>query len=367
MKKVLHIVSSMNRGGLETFIMNVYRVINRNKIQFDFLVTSEKNDFADEIKKLGGELYYISPRNRGLVKYRKNVLSFFNAHKNEYIAVHQHSSSLTSIFPLEVAEKTGVKTRIIHSHNSKIKGSKLHYLIHYYNKLRIGKIATHFFACSELAQNWLFKNTSSLAKSEIIYNGIIPNDFSYDSYKRDNFRKMLNINNNTFAICHVGSFTTQKNHTFLLDIFSELIKISDKYHLFLIGDGPLKSKIISKIDSLSLNDKVTLLGVRDDVNLLMQGFDCFLLPSLFEGLPVVLVEAQASDLLVVCSDTISKMSKISENIEFVPLEYTAYKWATIIDDKLKTIDRKDNSNIIKEAGFDITTTALKLKKIYLDI
>ena len=149
MKKVLHIVSSMNRGGLETFIMNVYRVINRNKIQFDFLVTSEKNDFADEIKKLGGEIYYISPRNRGLVKYRKNVLSFFNAHKNEYIAVHQHSSSLTSIFPLEVAEKTGVKTRIIHSHNSKIKGSKLHYLIHYYNKLRIGKIATHFFACSD--------------------------------------------------------------------------------------------------------------------------------------------------------------------------------------------------------------------------
>lgn len=366
MKKVLHIVSSMNRGGLETFIMNVYRVIDREKMQFDFLVSEEQNAFSEEIRKLGGCIYFLPPRNKGLLNYRKNIRAFFSVHINEYCAVHQHVSSLSSIYPLKVAKEVGIETRIIHSHSSSIKGNKLHYVLHYFNKFRIGKIATNFYACSDLARDWLFKGTGSFSKSEIINNGIIAKDFSFNPLKRENSRKSLKIKNDTIAICHIGRFDKVKNHTFLLDIFSELVKKSEKYHLFLLGDGGLRENIELKIKTLSLTNKVTLLGVRDDVNFLMQGFDCLVFPSLYEGLPVSLVEAQASDLLVICSDTISEMSKITENIEFIPLTHSASKWATIIDDKLKTIDRKDNSNIIKEAGFDITDTAFKLQKTYLN-
>lgn len=356
----------MRRGGIETFIMNLYRVMDRSKIQFDFLVSTEENPFAEEISILGGKIYVIPPRNNGFVAYRKNIDVFFRAHKGEYIAVHQHVSSLSSIYPLQAAKRVGIKKRIIHSHSSSIKSNKLHYILHLFNKLNISRLATHYFACSDVARHWLFNYTGCLSKSEIINNGIINQDFIFNPQIRDIVKINLQIKNDQIAICHIGSFIKVKNHTFLLDIFKELIKLSDKYQLFLIGDGELKLPIQTKINNLSLSNSVRLLGLRGDVNILMQGFDCLVFPSLFEGLPVTLVEAQASDLQVVCSNTISQMSKISDDTEFVSLSKSAKEWASIIDNKIRLHKRKNNSNIIENAGFDISKIALKLYNIYLE-
>ena len=366
MKRILHVVGSMDRGGIETFIMNIYRVIDRNKLQFEFLVNEEVNAYSNEIKNLGGEIHYIPPRNKGLLEYRKNIDKFFSDNRGKYNVIHQHVSSLSSVYPLEAAKKNGIKLRIIHSHSSSMKGSKLHYMFHYFNKHKVRVIANKYFACSDNAQHWLFDNTGCFEGSELVKNGILVDNFDFDQGKRDKIRNLLNINSNEIAICHIGSFMKVKNHSFLLDVFSELNRISDKYHLFLVGEGGLRDDIALKIRKLSLSSKTRLLGVRDDVNLLMQGFDCLVFPSFFEGLPLTLIEAQTSGLPVFCSNKVSKMVKITDCLEFISLKRSAKEWAEIIDLKLKDYTRKDNRATIKNAGYDILEIAHKLQDVYLN-
>lgn len=364
MIRVLHVLGAMNRGGIETFIMNVYRTIDRENIQFDFLVNSKSNDYADEIEKLGGKIYYIPPRNVSFFAYRRNIDDFLKMNNGRYGAVHNHVASLSSIYVLASAKKNGINVRIIHSHSSSIKGSKLHYLIHLLNKTRIKSLATNYFACSDVARHWLFDYTGCFSESKVINNGIITADFRYDSEKRDRIRKDLNLNESDVAICHIGSFIPVKNHSFLLDIFSMLLKISDKYKLFLVGDGPLRKQIERKIRDMHMENSVCILGLREDVNLLMQGFDCLVFPSHFEGLPVTLVEAQAADLQVVCSDKISRMAKLIPTTDFLSLDVDAAQWAKRIDERLKTKQRKDNTSIIENSGYDIGAITQDLKVIY---
>ncbi|MDD2493686.1 MAG: glycosyltransferase family 1 protein [Tissierellia bacterium] len=366
MIRVLHVVGSMDRGGIETFIMNMYRVIDRSKLQFDFLVNEKENAYSKEINSLGGNIYFIPPRNKGFVAYRKNIDKFFIENQGKFKVIHQHVSSLSSIYPLEAAKKSGIELRIIHSHSSSMKGNKLHYLLHFYNKHKVKKIANKYYACSDKARHWLFNKTGCFSKSEIINNGIKVDDFAFNQKAREKSRKSLNIDENKIAICHIGSFMKVKNHTFLLDIFKELNKISNKYHLYLVGDGELKESIVLKIKELSLNNKITLLGVRGDINTLMQGFDGLVFPSFFEGLPLTLIEAQTSSLPVFCSNTVSKMVKITNHLEFISLKKSAKEWAEIIDLKLKEYKRSDNKTKIINAGYDIIEIAHRLQEVYLN-
>lgn len=269
----------MNQGGVENFIMNFYRKIDKSQIQLDFLVNRE-GYFDDEIKKMGGKIYYVPALQKvGQIKYQKNLDKFFRKHR-EYKIVHSHLNQVTGLI-LERAKKANIPVRIAHSHNSK---SPKNIIIKCYKNYLGNKIfnnANVYFACSKLAADWLFKKNSE--KAIIINNAIDVDKFIYDQEKRKNIRQKLNIiNDETMLIGHVGRFNKQKNHQFLLKVFKELSNKKNNCMLLLIGEGKLKNKIIKLIHKYGLENKVKLLGTRKDVNDILQGIDILLFPSLYE-------------------------------------------------------------------------------------
>lgn len=363
--RVLQRMAGLNRGGLETFVMNVYRAIDRSKVQFDFLLNSEQGDYVEEAKSLGANIYVIPSRNKGFFEYSKNLDIFFKEHAKKYVAIHQHAPTLSSIDPLIYAKKHGVKTRIIHAHSSSLSGkSKLHYILHAINKYRIGNIATHYYVCSEKANDWFFNYTSLKNKSEMINNGIDANKYVFDHEIRDKIRNEFGINHDTVVLGHVGRFMFVKNHLFLLDIFDHYHKINPNSKLLLIGTGELFEQVKSKVEELKLKDSVIFTGVRGDVNELMMAMDVFVMPSLFEGLPMVLVEAQATGLLCICSDTISTDASLTGDIKWMSLDKFPNEWSDLILKELTQHIRNNRYSIICKKGFDISTTANFLQNIY---
>jgi glycosyltransferase involved in cell wall biosynthesis len=357
----------MQRGGLETFIMNVYRNIDRKKVQFDFLVHTYKECAYDqEIKNLGGKIYSVPARSEGIIKNYKAINDFFKNHP-EYIVVHQHVSSLTYIEPLRAAKRNNVPICIIHSHNTRQSGNKIHKYLHYWNKLLIRTLATHYFACSDFAARWLFgKRQYNKGEFTIINNGIEFNRFKFNHQTREEYRLKLKIENK-FVIGHVGRFTYQKNHYFLVDIFKACIEKKPDSVLILVGDGELRNNVEKKCDSLGLKEKVIFTGVRSDISNLVQAMDVFIFPSYFEGLPVALVEAQAAGLICFASDSITKQVNIGDLINYISLDFSADYWAEQI---IKVVGNYRRSNIthhIEDNDFDINLVAEKLMEYYINI
>ena len=316
MIRVLHVIGSMNQGGAENFLINVYRNLDRTEIQFDFLVNRE-GFFDNEIKKMGGKIFYISALQKvGQIAYVKNLDNFFEEHK-EYKIIHSHINKVSGLI-LERAKRAQIPVRIAHSHNSKFGKNWLIRIYKTYLGKKILKNATHFFACSEKAAKWLFKEKSKDAI--IIRNAIETEKFKYSKEKRKKIRNELAIDDNCMVIGNIARFSEQKNHSFLIDIFFEYQKINPKTCLILVGEGSLKKKIQDKVNNLKLDDKVKFLGIRTDTDYLYSAFDYFLLPSLYEGLPVVLVEAQTSGLKCLTSDkVVTYEAKITDLLEFYPL------------------------------------------------
>ena len=353
--RVLQVVPNMQQGGLENFIMNIYRNIDRDKIQFDFLVhyTSKKN-FDDEIEQLGGKIYRFSLReDNNIIKYILQLNKFFKQHK-EYKIVHCHMSSVGFLVFL-IAKMNGVKVRIAHSHNSdtekNLKGFIKRILIKPYKY--VSKIN---WACSEKAGIFLFKNK----KFEVIPNAIDTKKFEFNTTTREAIRKELGIQND-FVVGNVGRFCQQKNHSFLIDVFNELLKIRPNSKLLLIGTGELEEEIKQKVKEMKIEDKVLFLGIRKNVNEFYQAMDCFVLTSFFEGLPVVGVEAQASGLKCVFSDRITNEIKLIDEVFLVDIDKTAHKWATIIS---KEYVRKNTREQIIDKKFDIVELAKNIEKMY---
>lgn len=351
--KVLHVINSMNRGGAETFIMNLYNSINTSNLQFDFLVTMNNNAYEEEILNLGGKIYKIESRNQGYIKYIKHLYIFFKQHGEKYRSIHVHTSSLSNIEPLIFAKIFKIKNRIIHSHNT-FQDGLIHRFLHYINKPFIHFFANKYLACSENALKWLYKNTFIKDKAIIINNGIDINKFQYNENIRTEIRKQMQISEK-IVIGHVGRFSKVKNHEFLIDIFYELTIINPYYHLVLVGCGELERKIYNKISKLGISDYVTILGPRPDVNNVLQAFDYFVFPSLFEGLPVALIEAQCSGLVCFCSNTISNEVNITNLCHFLSLNKSPQEWAIYIS---KTIYKRSNTNNkIIEYGYDINSVS----------
>ena len=360
-KRVLQIVNNkMGYGGIETLLMNIYRNIDTSKIQFDFIVTSEeKGEYDDEILKKGGKIYHIPSRRKSLSNYKKNWNEFFKENSNKYNTIHMHVSSLTDITPLQIAKKYNIKNRFIHSHNTYQKGI-LHNILNVIHRLSISAYATRLFACSYDAGKYCFGNK----KFEIIKNGIDSKKYIYNIETRNEIRKMLNIPEEVLAFVHVGRFSEQKNHTFLIDIFKEIYDRNQDARLFLVGDGGLKGAIENKVKDLQLQDKVIFLGTRDNVNEILQAMDAFLLPSLHEGLPVVGIEAQAAGLPIYISDTVSPEVKITDLVTFYPLQEYSQNWAKNILDTIETKKRINTQPQIIQAGYDIVNTAKILEQYY---
>lgn len=366
--RILQVVGSMNRGGAETLIMNLYRKIDREKVQFDFVVHDrKKGDYDDEIKALGGKIYYV-PRYNGInhLLYVKEWRQFFLAHP-EYPIIHGHMRSTASIY-LKIAKKFN-KIAIAHSHGTSSRGNVIERSVKALMQYPIRYTADYFFACSKEAGIWLFGNKICQSHNFIILNNAIDSSqfiFSEDSKVKKS--EELGIEHQ-FVIGHIGNFDTVKNHAFLLDVFNCVCKKDPKCHLLLVGGGniPLQKAIKEKVEQKGLTDKVQFLGKRTDVHELLNVIDIFIFPSLHEGLPVVIVEAQANGLMCLLSDTISKEVAITENVEFISLKKPVEYWAERILFYKNNYRRKNMQEAIKNAGYDINRSVQWLTRYYLTI
>lgn len=365
MKKILHIVgSSMSRAGMETFIMNIYRQIDKSKYQFGFLVHShKKGDFDDEIYSMGGEIHRVIPDSTKA--YPTRVLKrFFNTYKflknnSEYSVIHIHTSAATSIVELLASYLAGCKIRIIHSHNTNTKKSRSHKLL--YRLMQI--FSTHRFACSELAGIWMFgKNFNNIKNSKVINNGIDTDVFYYDTNKQKEIKRRLDLENK-LVVGHIGRFSKVKNHDFIIDIFNYVHKLNKEAILILIGDGELRLEIENKVKDQNLSNKVIFTGVREDINELLLGMDIMLFPSFHEGLPVTLVEAQATGLKILASDAVSKEANLTGLVKYVSLEKAAFEWAQILIEEANYL-RENQKDSIKESKYDIGGIVNELCNIY---
>lgn len=358
--RVLHVVGNMGAGGLETLIMNWYRTIDRNKIQFDFLVHKESRAFyEDEIIALGGRIYHCSFLNDyNYIKYKRFLKSFFAEH-NEYKIIHGHHSAL-GVFYLKQASKAGIPARISHSHIANF-SKTARGLIKYGITRLFGKYANIHFACSKAAGNYMYGSRYSF---EVINNGIDVERFKYNEINRHNIRNNLNVNDK-HVIIHVGRFHDQKNHSFLIDIFNEVHKIDSDTVLLMVGVGPLQKSIKNKVKELGLEDNCLFLNNRDDVQDLLSAADVFLFPSLYEGLPLTLIEAQTSGLPIVCSNTITLETRVTNNYYPLPLNMGSTEWAKIvIEHYYDDINRKDACVIVKDSGFDNNDVVEKMTELY---
>jgi glycosyltransferase involved in cell wall biosynthesis len=354
----------MNRAGIETLLMNIYRNLDREKIQFDFLVqTYKKNDYEDEIKKLGGRIYKIKRLNVFKPhKFYNDLRKFFKNH-NEYEIVHSHINTFSKIV-LKAAAKENIKVKIAHAHTS-YAGFNLKMIIKYLYRLNINKYADYKFACSYDAAKWVFGNN----KEYILFkNGIEYEKFLYNDKTRNKIRKELGLSNNDILIGHVGRFSKSKNHDFLIDAFKELQKKNDNSYLMLVGKGVLEDLIKEKVKRYNLTEKVSFMGVRNDVYKLMQAMDVFAFPSTYEGLPIAVVEAQAASLPCLVSNNVSKEVVIDPNlIDYASLKDSPKKWA---EKMMKLYKSNSNRKIIditnlEKNGYNIKTNSKKLQDFYL--
>lgn len=362
--RILHIFSRLDRGGAESMIMNIYRNIDRNKIQFDFVVhTNDICAFDDEIKKLGGNIYRVSQYK--LINHVTYIEEFENLFKkNEFTIIHSHIRSTASLI-LKVAKEHNIIT-ISHSHSTS-NGYGIKAIIKNIMQKNIVKYADYLFAASQKAGAWLFGSEIILNKNiYIIKNAIENQKFTYNSKIRNSKRLELGVANE-LVIGHIGNFKEVKNHSFLIKIFKKFNEKNPTSKLLLVGDGELKEEILKLVTESNLLDKVIILGSRSDVNELLQAIDIIVFPSLYEGLPVTIIEAQAAGLPCLLSDTITDEVAITEAVEFMSLHENEYRWVESITSMLKGYKRKNNYDIIRQTGYDVNDLCLKLENAYYSI
>ncbi|RDI45707.1 glycosyltransferase family 1 protein [Falsibacillus pallidus] len=363
--RVLQVVTVMNRGGLETMLMNYYRHIDRDKIQFDFMVhRQEEGHYDQEIIKLGGKIYKMPQIKPGNYKsYFIKLDDFFQVHPY-YKIVHSHINENSS-FVLRAAKKAGIPCRIAHSHLSDL-GIDYKLPFRLYARYEMRDHPSDYFACSKNAGKWLFGRNKklNLERVTILNNAVNTQEFTYDPKKRLKLRKDLGIREEQLVVGHIGRFNKQKNHIFLIEIFKEILTLNGDAILLLAGDGYLKTKVEKKVKEMGLIDQVKFIGVRSDIPNLLQAMDIFLFPSLFEGLPVVLVEAQAAGLRCVVSDSITKECDLTDRIEFMSLNSPPLTWAKKI--LSLSYEHLDTSNMLRNRGYDTFTMSKWLTKYYFD-
>ena len=348
-------------GGVEAVIMNYYRHIDRNKIQFDFICDEDSTDIPyDEIEKLGGKVI-ICPPYQKLFNYLKELKRIFK--ENKYRIVHSNLNAL-SVFPLYAAKKAGVQVRIAHSHSTSNKKEWKKNIVKNILRPFSKEYATDFFACTEHAGRWLFGDkTFDQGKVIVINNGIDINQYAYNEKVRNELRKELDYKDTDLVIGHIGRFVKQKNHEFIIDVFYKLHKENSNYKLMLVGQGPLMSEIKEKVNKLGLNGSVKFLGQRANANKYYQAMDLFLFPSLYEGLGMVMVEAQCSGLPCIASVEVPTIARVSDNVSFLDLNASINNWIKTIDMYISN-ERKIDLQQIRNAGFDIEIEVKKLEYFY---
>lgn len=366
MIRILHIVSKLSiNSGVMNVIMNYYQHIDRTKIQFDFLYFEERTpDFKDEIKTLGGNIFFVNkPSLKSLIKTYKEFYDFFFFNSKQYTAVHLHEIYLVH-FIKHFCKKYGIKHLITHAHSTKYSDNPKNALRNKIMCLGLKYSATDLFACSKAAGEFYYgKEAVDRGLVKIIPNAIDLEKYKFNQEIRDKIRKSLNIENK-FVIGHIGRMSPPKNQIFLLKVFADLKRLNNNAILLIIGDGPLRKQLEEEIIKLNLTDNVILLGVRNDVPNLLMAMDVFVLPSLYEGLPVVCVEAQATGLRCILSDNITKEVDCG-NCEFISLKNKKIWKEKIVEiltkkrkyikynEKIKTFNIIDGTEILESFYFSI--------------
>ena len=373
--RILNVVGRMDRGGIETLIMNIYRHIDRNKVQFDFLAHYGKDnaDYNEEIRVLGGRIYEMpviksteKTYYTKVFEYIKALKDFFRSHP-EYHIVHGHMTNTASIY-MPIAKKYGrVSCCIAHSHLSSTQKSISPLQAIGTNLLRIPlrNVATDYFACSESAARWLFSEKDILnGRVRMVQNGIDSALFDFQLPIRERLRKELDLRD-SIVIGHVGRFYHPKNHDFIIDVFKRFHECHTDAMLMLVGEGELRTNIEKKVAKYGLTDNVIFMGMCPNVNELLQTMDLFLMPSHYEGLPVAGIEAQAAGLPVLASDAITREMDVTGNVCYLSLNYDVDRWAETIEKLLQGHLRISTRDEILKSGYDIQHTADELQEFYI--
>ena len=362
MKRILQVTGSLNRNGTETFMMNLYRHINRQRFSFDFLLyTPTDNGYEQEARELGAKIYYFSPRNENWKKHISSLRFFFKEHQGEYDAIHFNGNSFSGIMPLRIAKEFGVPIRIIHSHNSSTKGFH-NKILHKLNRRYIHTAATHFLACSEEARKWGFKGSKVYQQSIVIPNGIDLLQYQFNQAARADIRKELGISPNTLLFGSTAGFRAVKNQQFTFEVFEKIKMIHPDSALCLCGSGETRTEIENLVKSKHLSESVHFMGIRTDVHKILNALDVYIFPSFYEGLPFALIEAQASGLPILASDSISPEIKLTPSLRFMSLDSSAEIWAK---EALNLTRQKRLTEIHKGlCPYDIKTTCRILEEIY---
>ncbi|MCB5770902.1 glycosyltransferase family 1 protein [Megasphaera elsdenii] len=366
--RILQVGMTKNIGGLETYLMQQFAHLDKTKVTYDFVnITSEDEIvFKDKILQAGSHIYGVRSRHSNPIRHYWQWITLLHHIAKNYKGIVLNSNSITYVFPIFIARFFGIPMRIMHSHNSSFE-QRIGFakkVIMKMNRFLLKWGATNYFACSQLAGKWMFGEKTPFT---VIPNAIDCSKFCFDSEIRNEMRKSLHIEDK-FVVGHVGRFTYQKNHGFLIDVFNEIHKINPKAVLLLIGDAvgnmSYYEKAKQKVQQYGLTGCVQFLGMRNDVPLLMQAMDCFVLPSRFEGLPVVGIEAQAAGLPCFFSDTITREVGLTELAHFVSLKDSSEDWAKKIT-VAHTVNRKEAVNQVKAAGYEIESVAQKVQDFYL--
>ena len=355
--RVLQIGMHDKIGGIETFLMNYYKNIDRNKVQFDFICPYDHLCFEEDIIKMGGKIYYISNFKKNPLKYYKEIKKIIK--KNDYTIVHINLLSAANIIPILAAKRCKVKNIIAHSHNNGVPSGLLRKILNNANKVILKNMANIFFACSISAGEWMFKNK----KFVVIKNGINIKKYYFNEADRKLVRKKYNISNDKIVLGMVGRFDEQKNHDFAIELLKKIN--NSKYILLLIGEGVLENKIKEKVREYNLTEKVIFAGKRNDIEKYYSAFDIFILPSKFEGLGIVNIEAQANGLPCLVSSVVPTETNVSNDFYFLNLN-NMDRWIEMIElISKKSVDRND---VHKELfDYDIKKNAKELEKEYINM
>jgi len=373
--RVLQVFTIMDIGGAECMIMNYYRKIDHTKIQFDFLVHRQsEGDFDKEIESLGGVIHRLNPINPIFPKRYYTALRNFFEINNSYQIIHSHLNTF-SCFPLKIAKEFKIPCRIAHAHIAIDKLSLFSIISQKENlketakkiiklrlKKKVARHANHYFTCGKKAGEWLFGKQFPLT---LMTNAIDAKSFRFDENVSLKYKSIENLKGKT-VIGHVGRLDIQKNHSYLLQILRELGEQNTQFHLVIVGEGPLKKKLMLECESLKISERVHFFGLRTDVSQLYQMFDFFVFPSFYEGLPLTLIEAQAAGLMVLASDTITKETKLTDNVNFLSITNPPSTWANKILE-IGNYKRRDTTNEIIVGKYDIISNAHEIANFYLKV
>ncbi len=363
MKRLLCILSGMNAGGAETFLMKIYRQLDKTLYQMDFCINVKEPCFyEDEINAMHGKVYRIPSKSENLKEFISQLHKIISENNYEYVL--RITSNAAGFLDLKIAKKAGAKVCAARSSNSSDgKGIKVR-IAHMLGKFLYGKYVDVRIAPSDKAAVYTFgEKALKTGEVHILKNGLNIDAFQFSQSERELLLKTLHLENK-FVVGHIGRFNTQKNHEFLLDIFAQIKKKKENAVLVLIGKGELQGAIKEKADKLDLSESVFFLGVRSDVPQLLSVMDVFVFPSFYEGMPNTVIEAQASGLPCLISDTITAEAGVTDLVRFESLKSSAVQWADkAIEITQNRNDRSAYTAEMKSAGYDIEDCVKRFTEI----